>query len=96
MDFEKATCQFKSFKIEGFAKGEHFSVFCKNFLPLLEIADSAVIFGSTDSEPTENSTWKFIANKFRYFPDAPSKLEKCFGTELVKHCHVLELKRASL
>lgn len=93
MAFEKSIRQFKSFKIEGFARGGHFSTFCKNPLPLLEMSDSAVIFGSTDSEPAENSAWEFVGSKFRYFPDTISELEKRFGEELVKHSSILELKR---
>ena len=75
--------------------GGHFSTFCRNPLFLLEISDSAVIFGSTDLEPTENSVWEFVGNKFRYFPDTASELEKRFGEELVKRSHILELKRVS-
>lgn len=91
MAFEKSIHLFKSFKIEGFARGGHFSTFCKNPLPLLEISDSAVVFGSVDAEPAENSAWEYVGSKFRYFPDTASDLEKRFGEELVKHCHVFDL-----
>jgi hypothetical protein len=93
MSFEKPIQMFKSFKIEGFARGGHYSTFCKNPLPLLEISDYAVIFGSVDSEPTENSTWEIIGSKFRYAPNTESELKERFGEELMKHCHILELKR---
>ena len=94
MSFEKPIQMFKSFKIDGVSRGEYFSAYCKSPLPLLEIADLAVVFGSVDSEPTENSTWEIIGSKFRYLPNTESELEKRFGEELVKHCQILELKKA--